>query len=1023
MKKKLLLAALSAACALSLAFSLGASAKNTSNETWSEIAIPESLVIDDTLEIPSARLTVDGTAYDAKVKLVYPDKTAVIKTDDFSSAELNLAGVYTLVFEAKDGDGARYVKEEKFTVADKLFRISDAKSSISYGHDSLADDGVDGLLVNLTRKDTLSFGKIIDLTDITKDTVLLSGFITPSVQGSYDFDRIVFTFTDVYDPECTLSVQGRRSISSGVHANGISYWMAWGNGQKGSGYEGSNFHHGDEWGTPYTHSFLAMSTGRGEPLTSYPQASNTDQFRLRYDPDEVKFYVSDKYVTDLDDPLLHDGENIWSGFKSGKVKLTVNVYDVVGETANFCLTSVLGYDLTAENAFVETDAPIITIQDEDGVLDGEGNYIPQAVVGGTFPVLNATAFDEYSGNVDVKAQVYYNYANPSARVTCAVDDGRFTVSNIGKYTVVYTAVDLNGNEAKTICNITAVSKLKKALAVSAAPSDVMLSGVCGTDIPVAEPVAEGGSGKIKIKIYAEHGDKSYEVTNGSFFPEEAGEWTVRYVATDITMISAETSYKVSVSAGDKPIIPDTLSLPDYIVSGHKYEVPEIYAADYSSGTKKQVLATLSVTDKNGTKEYKAGETYIPEVGENGGEITLTVKAGGSSSVKRVKGIICYEEDLLKIERLFVGDGFGTQKTDDGLIVAAEKSGDVEWTFANPVAAKNSSVTIVGVNGKDEFGTLEVTFTDSADKSVAVTAKIINVKGKNARIQFGDADREISQGFSLTDNVFEIGFDGEKVKVGKIAVNVSKTDGGADFVGFPSQKVYITVKVTEAKAGAEYIVKKFDNNGITKLAIDRIKPRIAVNGDYGGMYDVGDVYTIASAVATDTVSPTLKLVVTAKTPSGAIVKDENGIEISGVAADKAYSFKITESGQYKVEYSTKDDAGNIATLSYGINILDKVAPTIKLAKAVKTAKIGDKITFPEATITDDVTSSDKITVYRTVRCPDGRLNVIGGIGAAGGDSAKITYVYTVGQAGEYKFMILAMDEAGNQTIAEFTVTVG
>ncbi len=1022
--KKLLLAVLSAACVLSLAFSFGASARNTANETWSEIAIPDSLVIDDTLEIPSAKVTVDGKTYDSKAKLVYPDKTAVIKTDDYSSANLGVAGVYTLVYEAKDDEGARYVKEEKFTVADKLFRITDPKSSIKYGHDSLADDGVNGLLVNLTRKDTLSFGKIIDLKDITKDTVLLSGFITPAMRGSFDFDKIVFTFTDVYDSDCTLSFQGRRSIGSDVHANGISYWMVWGNGQKGSGFEDSNFHHGDVWGTPYAHSFVAMSTGIGTPLKSYPQSSNTNEFRLKFDPKEVKAYVSDKYVTDLDDPLLHDGENIWGGFKSGKVKLTVKVYDVVGETANFCLTSVLGHDLTAENSFAETDAPIITVEDDDGILDDAGNCIPQAVVGGTYPVLNATAFDEYSGKTDVKAEVYYNYANPNARVTCVIENGRFTVSNIGKYTVVYTATDLFGNESKRICNVTSVSRLQKALTVKAQPSSEMLSGVCGMKIPVAEPVAEGGSGKIKINVYAEHGEKSFEVTDGYFFPEEAGEWTVRYEAEDITMIAAEPfSYKINVSAGNKPIISDNLPLPEYVVSGFKYEVPEIYATDYSSGTKKQILATLSVKDKNGTKEYEAGETYIPEVNSNGEEVTLAVKAGASTSERRVKAIVCYEDDLLKIERLFVGEGFGTQRTDDGLIIGATKSGAVGWTFANPVAAKNSGVTIAGVKGKDNFETLEVTFADSVDKSIAITAKIINVKGKNARIKFGDADREISQGFSITDNTFEVGFDGKKVKVGKIAVSVDKTDSGADFGGFPSEKVYITVKVTNTVVGAEYNVRKFDNNGITKLSVDRIKPRIAVNGDYGGMYDAGDVYTIASAVATDTVSPTLKLVVTAKTPSGAIVRDENGTEISGVPADKDYRFRITESGQYKVEYSAKDEAGNTATLNYGINILDKVAPTIKLAAAVKTAKVGDKITIPEATITDDVTPSDKIIVYRTVRCPDGRLNVIGNSeDETGGDSVKTTYVYTVRYSGEYKFMILAMDEAGNQTLAEFTVTV-
>lgn len=459
--KKLLLGLFAAVGVFATTFFVGSVARSAQPETWDEISLPASIVLDDTLELPAVNMTVGGKRYEAKTKLVYPDKTAVVRTADYTEAKLSVAGVYTLSFEAKDDGGARYIKKETFLVADKLFKVTDQKSSVYYGHDDLAEEGVNGLMVKMTRKDTLTFGKIIDLTDITKDTVLVSGFITPSKQGSYDFDRIVFTFTDVYDPECTLSFQGRRSLSPDVHANGISYWMAWGNGQKGSGFENSIFHHGDVWGTPYVHSFLAMSTGRGDPLTSYPQPSNTNEFKLRFDPREVKAYVADNYITDLDDPLLHDGENIWSGFTSGKVRLSVNVYDVAGETAEFCLTSVLGYDLAGDNTFVEADAPVITVEDKDGITDENGNCLPLAVVGGSYPVLSATAFDEYSGETAVKTAVYYNYADTQSRTTCVIENGRFSVHNIGKYTVVYTAMDRNGNAAIKLLRITAVGKLDK----------------------------------------------------------------------------------------------------------------------------------------------------------------------------------------------------------------------------------------------------------------------------------------------------------------------------------------------------------------------------------------------------------------------------------------------------------------------------------------------------------------------------------------------------------------------------------
>ena len=123
------------------------------------------------------------------------------------------------------------------------------------------------------------------------------------------------------------------------------------------------------------------------------------------------------------------------------------------------------------------------------------------------------------------------------------------------------------------------------------------------------------------------------------------------------------------------------------------------------------------------------------------------------------------------------------------------------------------------------------------------------------------------------------------------------------------------------------------------------------------------------------------------------------------------------------YSAADQAGNVGSLEYGINILDKVAPMVKVAKTTKTAKVGDKITLPKVDVTDNVSTVDKIIVYRTVRCPDGRLNVIGtGSETYGDEITKINYTYTFRYAGEYRFMVLAIDEAGNQTLAEYTVIV-
>ncbi len=1022
--KKILTIILAAVAVAFLTFSVVGIASGASTDGWSEISVPENLVIDDVFDLPDREVTVNGKSYSASVKLYYPDGSVVMRTGNFVSAKLSQAGVYRILFEARDGEGKRRTDEKKFTVADKLWRVTDKKSSAVYGHDSLATEGTNGLLVKLAKGDTLRFGKIIDISDVTRATELVKGFITPSAQGTYDFDRLAFTFTDAFNPEITLTIQGRRSLSAGEAAKGYSYWTAWGNGQVGSGYENGNFHHGDIWGTVYTHSFLAMNAGNeGAGIAPYPQPSDTDQFVLRFDPQEAKTYIGSKYMTDLDDPLLHDGEDVWSGFKSNSVYLSVKAYDYAGETANFCLTSVLGYDLTADNYFIEKEPPEIIVDVKEEYVDDNLTFIPLAVTGGSFPVPEAAAFDAYSGESTVKAVVYYNYADPYARINCLIENGRFKVENVGKYTIVYTASDAMGNVATKLYQVNAVSALEKPLSITVDSSEAIKEAGCGEKIEVAVPEISGGSGDKILKITAELDGEKIEIADGAFKPEKAGKWEIRYSVTDITDTVKTAFYIVNVTMGSEPVFTDGVVLPRYFIAGMNHILPEIYATDYSGTEKKNVLATFEITDKNGMKEYTAGDKYKPEVNSNLDEVVVAVKAGGARVEKRVKAIVCIEDELFLIERMFISADFATEKNDEGLLLSAINGGNATWEYANPVAAKNSSVSVEGVRGKDDFGTMLVTFSDSKDSEIAVTAKIVNVKGKNARVVFGNADREIVQGFGIAENVFDVSFNGTDFCVGRIAVKVNKTDFGDEFSGFPSGKVYISVKITEAAKGAGYRVKRIDNNAITNLSIDGTKPRIAINGDYGGMRELNDVYTVNSAVASDTFDPAIKFTLTVTTPSGKIASDLNGKELAEADPSVAYDVKLTESGQYKVRYVAKDADGNEGTLVYGINILNRIAPTVNLGSAPKTAKVGETVVLPEVTAKDDVTPSEKLIVYRTVRTPNGILTVLGNDTEESGDkTVMVRYSYTFLFKGEYRFMVLVMDEAGNQTLAEFTITV-
>lgn len=1016
--KKILLAALTAITAVAVSFSIGVAAKSA-QATWDDVTVSKALSVGDEMELPSRNVSVNGDSAAASVKLYYPDGTAINKTSD-SAVKLTLAGSYRLVYEAKV-NGTRYTDEISFKVSDKLWKVGNSRSSAEYGHDPLAEEGVDGLLVKLASRDTLTFGKVIDLSTLTKSDTLVSGFITPSVQGSYDFDAIVFTFTDVYNPDNYITVRGMRSKDTSLVHQGMSYWNAASAGQLLSGYENGNYHHGDGYGLPYQHSWMAMVSHWGYVPTANPGPSNSGTIEIRLDKAEGKVYIGNTLLTDLDDADLHEGEPIWEGFSSDKVILTVSTETVVGETANFCIKSVLGYDLTSENKFFEYDAPIITVDDAD-IVDSNGNFAPLALVGASYPVPSATAFDEYSGDLKVTSEVYYNYADETNRTPVRIKNERFNVTNVGAYTVVYTATDHMGNVARTTRGIRAVASLPEALSISLSDG-YKTSGICGERFVLADAATFGGSGERTVEITATLGDDTIVITDGTFIPEKAGDWTIKYVVTDITATTAEASYTITAVASDQPVFVYEPALPRFLISGMNHAVPSVYAYDYSDGTTKKVLATLSVTDKNGTKDYQAGAKFVPVVAKGGDEVTLTFKAGETKLVKKIPAVIPVKDSMLEIENLFVGNNFAGSKNDDGLAVTAAADGDSSWIFANPVAADSSSILVHGVNGKDKFDYLEVSFIDSVDANVSVTVKIKNVKTRQAVVEIGDVKRDIAQGFALADNVFDIGYKSGEFYVGKTSVAVKTDDNGAAFDGFKSGKVYISVKMTNAKAGGGYLLKSFDNNAITNLSIDGITPRIAINGDYGGMFDFGDVYVLNSAIASDTVDPDITFNVTVKSPSGKIVKDVNGKELNEVDPSIEYSFKLTESGQYRVTYTAIDSEYNEATTSYGINILDKVAPTIKLGSASTTAKVGETVKLPVISVSDDVTAAENVKVYAVMRTSDGALIPLGAHEMTiSGETYKIRYAYTFDYVGEYTFIVLAMDEAGNQALAKFVVTV-
>ena len=950
--------------------------------TWDAIELASDYLRGDTITIPERDLSINGNAYDSVIKLTYPNGV----TTAVASGEFNLVqpGQYTLIYEAKDENYKTYKDETTFLVSDQLWSVSNPKSTIEYGTVGSSS----GLLVKLAKNDTLSFNKIIDLADLESTDTLVRGFVNPAIGGTYEFDKIVMTLTDATDPTQVLTIRGTRSTTNNQRF--VAYWTSAGPGQTLGGWDANANNRAGGFsttapdgirGTAVTNTSFYSENGTYSSqyvngCTSWSVTADKCPFVISYDKHDVKTFVNGSWVADLDNVEYYTTEPLWKGFPSNKVFLSVQAQDCAGEEANFCITNVFGYDLTAENVFAEKDPPEITIDVDEKYLSYENDTYtmkPLAVVGGNYPVPVATAYDAYAGDLKVETKVYHNYSSETNRIERSIKNNTFYVNKTGTYTIVYKATDRMGNTAEIFYWINAVKELDNPLAIEVDEASAKANGVCGEKIAVADHSVDGGSGDVNVTITATCGDLSLDASNGYFIPEQAGEWTLNYVAKDFAGIEVSKSYTVTVDWGTKPVFVNEPILPKYIISNIEYVVPTVVAYDYSTQTKVECVADMILKDSTGEKTYKAGEKFKPVATEEDSTITLTFVANGAEYSKEMSALMPIEEkgngrNAFYVDKMFIPENLALERTSNGLFAEVVEAGNASWEFANPVVAENASVIVKGVQGYSHFSEMRVTFTDSVDGNIAVTMVLEDQENGFANVNFGDLNREMNKGFNLGKNdngedidMMTFSYSLGKFYVDQLSSNVSVDDNGKAFNGFPSGRVYISMEVVDAQQGAQYLIKQLDNHIMNKGTVDRTAPRVAVIGEYGGMYNKNDIYHLSPALASDTLYADISPLVSVRTPSGEIAKDVNGLALDNVPADKTYDIKLTEYGQYRVEYIA-EDSFSTGSIAHTINVFDKKAPKLTIVGDWSaTAKKGETIVLPEVTKNGIITISETTTM--------------------------------------------------------------
>ena len=1007
MKKKIWITSLLAALSITAVGGFSAAkinaVKTNAAEVWTVGEMDNKYLYGTSLDVPEATVEVNGAAVAATPTVTYPNGL----TTTADNVKLTQAGIYTITYRAVV-NGTQCVEKKTFEVEDKAYLVQSDKSSVTYGTYTNYGANSTGLIVRLAEGDSLTLSKLVNFDELTAVDKIVEAFVTPDTRGVYDFSTLIFTLTDPLDSSVSLRFRLRR-WSSDVDGLRVSYVDVGPNGQAQVGCE-NGIHRLDARGTPMEHTFTATAVKgnawRGDAVEQIPDIY---KFSVTYDPISMEVKTQNKHVAHLNN--LEYYENVWGGFPSGKAKLTITATEYIAETANFCLTSVFGLDLSQE-AFDEDGAPIVNVEKSQ-------EEMPQGQVGYEYAIPAATAMDYYSGNCTVKASVYRDYVSEMP-ISVGVTNGKFKPTVAGWHTIVYTSTDMLGNVAKETRNVYVAEDLG-AIDV-AIPEDVATNTTLGSWTPVGAATYSGDCGVADMKITATFGEETYDITEEmGFLPEKPGEWKITYTVTDYIGRTGTAEYTVVAEIGEGYILLDKIILPKVFVSDTKYELPMAHAIDYANGG--NYVCDVVVTDKNGEKTYKAGDTFLPSVAENGDTVKLSYQYNGAVlATFEVPTVTVREGTKLDVKNYVYGKDVSTSYKDEagewytGVgITANADSALCGWTFATPQLANDFSIIFGGIAEKSNFEALTVTLTDSKNENEKISVTL-TVKSSGATMIVGDAAVDVS-GTSLANGKdYTVAYSDGKFSFGGVSMEATTTLDGEAFTGFSSSLVYVTVDMINAKAGAGYELLTVNGANLSRRKLEVFAPSFEILGEFGGNQSLNAVYEIFPAVANDVFSPNTSLTLTVTAPDGTIVTDNNGVKLERVAPDKAYYITLTQYGKYQATYAIAEEdwvAENPLSLVKTFFVIDEVAPQVKFINATQTtAKVGDVIVMPDLVYQDNITSADQLNVVRGVFSPSGRY-----IRFADGENA-IQCLYK----GEYRFYAMVMDAFGNMASVMHVVTV-
>ncbi len=981
--------------------------------TLSDVEIQETYTIGQTVNVPNATITVGGTAYETTKTLVYPNgNTAAVE-----SAVIRMSGEYEIVYKALV-NGKLYEKSVNFNVLTDRYSVSSERSSVSYGTNAyFQDETIQGLNLSLAQGDSFTYNRVLDLNKITAGDELIRFYYTPTEKGTGDVNQTYVKLTDVYNPENYVLVQYNSRLRDIGSAWDRVYVSAKSNGQAFMGLEYTSKGTIEYGGNKYrlhANNFFGLSsqttwTGEINPKYDNTFADNYNYLKFNYETRQLyvhppKNYNSRNMIIDLDDPLFY-GDNLWKGFTTGEVIMSIYCENYAASTGNFFISDIIDGELT-EAPFKDETAPEL-------ILDMQGyekTTLPKAFVGESYRLFEAKAYDDLEGIVDVEAFVYYNYGSAN-KTLVQIKDGAFTPKREGAYTIVYQAKDSTGNVALETLEIACQDKETELGVVLASHSQV---GDVMSEILVAKCAVLGANGAYKVDIHAVlKADESVRIeidsTTRTFVPNAVGVWEVVYTASDYTHTVLK-KYDLEVESVALPVLTGNPSLPAYLVKGVACKFESFDAYDFSSETAVKLATELYVKEDTSETQTKIDGSYIVQASN---QVTLIYKATNANGTSEKEVLIPVIDvkygnaQEIALEKYFYGKGFvdSIDENKASYVKAYDGNATANLSFINNVNVNEFTFTFGLVENLCNFETFDLLLTSVENPQ------------ESLKITFTKTE----SGFTYWVNDYTIKPFAFGYQTGDLidfyynrAENLLMVNGGNSFAldtekglfeGFTSNLATFSIVFNGVSGDVGVDVNKLLKQSFTSTSLDFGSPTILARELEITSGLKGETLKIARRDYFDLLDTQLTIEFSVYDPNGDVITATDGTELYKADYNKDYEILLSDYGVYYVQYKVSDFSGNSTKYGYQITVKDFAPPTVEIVGGETRCKVGDVVKIASVTIADDAgEASYSVVVIK----PNGDvLYVVNG-------------QFEADVKGEYCVYYTVFDESNNATQAYYVV---